>query len=211
MVGLLLGVPGCWFWQWSRHEQAEWRLLSGCIPLSQWLPWQHGCVSVAYTVLWMGQRNPAPVDGKHPSIHRVEKPSGWCRISQPSTIGWNVGLPKKPWDGHESIYIYIWSHILVRIPTMDDHKNWLPSNWSPLMHAVWGYKVLRCRLKNTTTVRCFVGCLSRVSSKMATGNPRTHLDRTIMGHENGSFSASCVWLSLVGGLEHEFYFSIYWE
>ena len=54
MVGLLLGVPGCWFWQWSRHEQAEWRLLSGCIPLSQWLPWQHGCVSVEYTVLWMG-------------------------------------------------------------------------------------------------------------------------------------------------------------
>ena len=35
-------------------------------------------------ILWMGQRNPNHqlVDGKHPMIYRVEKPSfWWCRIS----------------------------------------------------------------------------------------------------------------------------------
>jgi len=71
--------------------------------------------------------------------------------------------------------------------------------------------VPRCRLKKYSNCPLFRGMLEPLSSKMAMKNPRTHLDRTIMGHENGSFSASCVWQSLVGGLEHEFYFSIYWE
>ena len=38
---------------------------------------------------WMGQRNPNHqlIDGQHPIIYRVEKPSfWWCSISQSSTV-----------------------------------------------------------------------------------------------------------------------------